>query len=204
MDTKTHWETIYQTRPPTQVGWYQARPSLSLDFIQRLGLPQAASVIDVGGGASTLVDSLLEAGYSTLTVLDLSGTALDLARRRLGSKAHAVTWLEADVTQADLPADHFDLWHDRAVFHFLTEPEQRRRYVNQVERSVKRGGQVIVATFASDGPNRCSGLDVVQYTPLGLQAEFGSNFELLDSARETHHTPSGTEQKFVYCYCRRL
>jgi SAM-dependent methyltransferase len=156
----------------------------------------------VGGGASTLVDGLVTAGYRDVTVLDLSPSALELARRRLAAAAREVTWLEADVLSVDLPPSHFDLWHDRAVFHFLTSAGDRSRYVEQVCSSVKRGGYVLVATFADDGPTRCSGLSVIRYSADTLHQEFGSAFRLVESAREEHVTPSGTKQAFVYCLCR--
>lgn len=203
-DPKTYWEHIYETRLATQVGWYQAHPRLSLELIQRTRVPLTAHIIDVGGGTSTLVDNLLHMGFRHITVLDISAAALRLARQRLGPEAERVTWIEADITRADLPARTYDLWHDRAVFHFLTRPEERARYVEQVRRSVRPGGHVIVATFAPDGPPKCSGLEVVRYDPQGLHREFGLDFELVDSVRETHHTPSGVEQKYMYCYCRKF
>ncbi len=203
MEAKTHWEQIYQTKQPTQVSWYQMHPLLSLRFIERTGVSKAGSLIDVGGGASTLVDHLLADGYQNVTVLDVSGVALAQARARLGPLAGPVRWIEADITEAALPPNQYDVWHDRAVFHFLTQAEDRVRYVEAVRRSVKPGGHVIVATFAADGPTQCSGLDVVRYSPDSLHGEFGSDFELLESAPEAHQTPFGTEQKFVYCYCRK-
>ncbi|HLF73856.1 MAG TPA: class I SAM-dependent methyltransferase [Anaerolineales bacterium] len=200
---KTHWEHIYETRLPTQVGWYQEHPQLSLQFIQRTGILPTGHIIDVGGGASTLVDNLLTAGFQHITVLDISAAALQLARQRIGPEAGRVSWIEADITQVDLPDQAYDLWHDRAVFHFLMQPEDRTRYIEQVRRAVRSGGHIIVATFAPDGPPKCSGLDVVRYDPEGLQHEFGPDFELVDSTREDHHTPSGVEQKYMYCYCRK-
>lgn len=203
MQSKAHWEQVYQTKQATQVSWYQLHPSQSLRHIQNTGVDRAGRVIDVGGGASTLVDHLLEAGFQNLTVLDISGAALKVAQRRLGERAGMVTWLEADITRALLPEHAYDVWHDRAVFHFLTESQDRQRYVAAVKHAVKPGGHVIVATFASDGPERCSGLDVVRYDPESLHGEFGADFELLDSTLEEHQTPFGTGQKFVYCYCRK-
>lgn len=203
MENKQHWEQIYQTKPATQVSWFQAHPLLSLQYIQQTGVDKNAQIIDIGGGASMLVDHLLDDGFQHVTVLDISASALQVAQQRLGARADMVTWLEADITQAVLPNFEYDVWHDRAVFHFLTEPEDRRRYVDAVRKSVKPGGYVIVATFASDGPERCSGLQVVRYDPQNLHKEFGTDFELLDSTREEHHTPFGTDQKFIYCYCRK-
>jgi len=203
MDTKAHWEHIYETKAPTQVSWYQSHPELSLQLIQRTGVTPAEPILDVGGGASTLVDDLLANDFQQITVLDISATALTLARQRLGDRAAEVTWLEADILRAALPHHFCQVWHDRAVFHFLTRVEDRQRYVEAVRWAVRPGGHVIVATFAVDGPPRCSGLEVIRYNPDSLHAEFGSDFELETSAAETHHTPFGSEQKFIYCYCRK-
>lgn len=203
MEIQSHWEDVYKTKTPTQVSWFQEHSRVSLQFIQRTGVDKTGRIIDVGGGASTLVDDLLADGFTQVTILDISGTALQAARRRLGVHASDVKWLQDDITQAGLPDQFYDVWHDRAVFHFLTQLEDRQRYVEAVRHSVKLGGHVIVATFAPDGPSRCSGLDVVRYSPTGLHGEFGKDFELIDSTRETHATPMGTEQNFVYCYCRR-
>lgn len=203
MNMKTHWENIYQTKAPTQVSWFQAHPQVSLSLIQRTQVQPTEPIIDIGGGAATLVDDLLANGYQAVTVLDLSAQALRLARQRLGPLAERVTWLEADITTVELPAQAYAVWHDRAVFHFLTQPADRQRYVTAVRQAVRPGGFVIVATFAPDGPPRCSGLDVVRYSPESLHSEFGRGFELIDSARETHHTPAGGEQQFMYCFCRR-
>jgi len=203
MKAKDHWERVYEAKSPQGVSWYQAHADQSLRLIRQTGLPTSASIVDVGGGASTLVDDLLQAGYRHLTVLDLSRAALATAQARLGEEARHVTWLEADVTQATLPAQAYDLWHDRAVFHFLTGERERAAYVAAVMHAVKPGGHVIVATFAEDGPLQCSGLPVVRYSPAGLHAEFGAPFTLLRHEREEHHTPAGAVQKFIYCYCRR-
>lgn len=203
MSTKTHWETIYSTRQPDAVSWYQQRPRLSLEFIERTGIGKEATIIDVGGGASTLVDHLVAGGYRHVTVLDISAAALAAARARLGEDSGGVTWLEADVTRTDLPEHAYDLWHDRAVFHFLIDRADRDRYVEAVKRAVKPGGHVVVATFALDGPTHCSGLEIARYDAHSLHDAFGEEFRLVDSEREEHHTPAGSTQKFVYCYCRR-
>ena len=203
MNTKTHWEHIYESKAPTQVSWYQEHAQFSLQYIQNTGIRKTGHIIDVGGGTSTLVDDLIGDGFQHISVLDVSGAALRLTQQRLGAQANHVKWIEADITQADLPHQAYDLWHDRAVFHFLTHAEDRQRYVEAVRHSVRKGGHVIVATFAPDGPERCSGLEVVRYSPKGLHSEFGHGFEVVDSARETHHTPFGTEQRFIYCYCRK-
>jgi ubiquinone/menaquinone biosynthesis C-methylase UbiE len=203
MQLKSHWEHVYETRPVDAVSWFQPHAQQSLRLIHEIGLPRTASIIDVGGGASTLVDDLLDEGFRSLTVLDLSGAALAAARARLGDQAASVTWLEADITQVELPRHAYDLWHDRAVFHFLTGERDRQAYVEAVLRAVRPGGTVIVATFAEDGPLQCSGLPVVRYSPDALHAEFGAPFELVRHEREEHHTPSGKVQKFIYCYCRK-
>ncbi len=203
MNTKTHWEHIYETKAPTQVSWYQEHAQLSLQFIQNAGIRRTDHIIDVGVGASTLVDDLIADGFQHISILDVSGTALQLARQRLGARAVEVNLIEADITQADLPEQACDLWHDRAVFHFLTQPADRQRYIDTARRAVRVGRHIIVATFAPDGPDRCSGLEVVRHSSESLHSEFGKGFDLVDSTNETHHTPLGTEQKFIYCYCRR-
>lgn len=203
MNQKTHWEHIYETKAPTQVSWYQEHSQYSLRFIQNTGIPKAGHILDVGGGASSLVDDLLAAGFQQISVLDVSAAALQLARQRLGTHAANVHWIEADITQVNLPEQSYDVWHDRAVFHFLTRAADRQRYIETVQRSVRKGGHVIVATFAPDGPKRCSGLEVMRYSPESLHGEFGNRFELVDSTYEAHQTPFGTEQKFIYCYCRK-
>jgi len=204
MQSKDHWENVYSTKATNSVSWFQPHADLSLDIIRSTQLGKGAAIIDVGGGASTLVDDLLANGYTDLTVLDLSGAALSTARKRLGAEESKVRWIEADITQVDLPAKRYDIWHDRAVFHFLTDAADRAAYVRTVLRSVKPGGHVIVATFAEDGPLQCSGLPVVRYRPDELHGQFGDAFQLLDHRKEEHRTPAGKVQSFVYCYCRRL
>ncbi len=204
MQTKDHWEKIYSARSPEAVSWYQPHADLSLRLIRNCGIDLTAPIIDVGGGASTLVDDLLADGFSDVTVLDLSAAALAAARRRLGAAAGRVCWIEGDITQLSLPRHGFEVWHDRAVFHFLTTQEARTAYVTSVLRSVKPGGHVIVATFAEDGPTQCSGLPVVRYRADALHAEFGEPFTLLRHEKESHRTPLGTVQQFVYCYCRKV
>lgn len=202
MQPREHWDRVYSGMAAEAVSWYQEHADRSLGLIRRAGVPLDAPLIDVGGGASTLVDDLLAANYRDITVLDLSDAALATARTRLGDRAGSVRWLTADVTTASLPAHAYALWHDRAVFHFLTAPEDRRAYVKQVLRSVRPGGHVIVATFAEDGPLRCSGLPVMRYDAAGLHAEFGDAFELVEHERELHRTPSGATQPFTWCHCR--
>ena len=203
MDHKQHWEQIYSTKPSDAVSWFQDHADQSLRLIHNTRLGRNAAIIDVGAGASTLVDDLLAEGYTDLTVLDLSPAALMVAKQRLAQHAECVRWAEGDVTRAEFPVHRFDIWHDRAVFHFLTEPADRQAYVEQVVRSVRPGGHVIVATFAEDGPEKCSGLPVVRYQPESLHAEFGDAFLLVGHEKEAHHTPSGAVQQFVYCYCRK-
>jgi ubiquinone/menaquinone biosynthesis C-methylase UbiE len=204
MQSKDHWEKVYTTKPTDAVSWFQPHADLSLDIIRSTRMGCDAAIIDVGGGASTLVDDLVANGYTDLTVLDLSGAALNAARQRLGTQESKVRWIEADITKVDLPANRYDIWHDRAVFHFLTDPADRATYVQTVLRSVKPGGHVIVATFGEDGPLQCSGLPVMRYSADELHDQFGAAFQLLDHREEKHHTPSGAVQQFVYCYCRRI
>ncbi|TNC96811.1 MAG: methyltransferase type 12 [Gallionellaceae bacterium] len=202
MRSKDHWEKVYSTKPTDSVSWFQEHADLSLDLIRATGMSKDAGLIDVGGGASTLVDDLRTDGYSDLTVLDLSDAALGAARKRLGDAEKNVRWIVSDITEVDLPAKRYDIWHDRAVFHFLTTPEQRAAYVRTVFRSVKPGGHVIVAAFAENGPLECSGLPVMRYRSDELHEQFGESFQLLAHCTEQHHTPSGKVQPFVYCYCR--
>lgn len=203
MESKEHWEELYRTKAATEVSWYQAHAELSLKLIREAGVPASASIIDVGGGASTFVDDLLARGYQNVTVLDLSAAALATAKARLGPQSARVQWLEANVLQAELPRHAYDVWHDRAVFHFLTAVEDRKAYVRAVLHAVKPGGLVIVATFAEGGPTQCSGLPVMRYSADALHAEFGAPFLLLGHEQESHRTPAGREQKFVYCFCRK-
>ena len=202
MDVRKHWEAVYHAKPPEAVSWYAPHLETSLALIQNAAAGRSASIIDVGGGESTLVDDLLAREYRDITVLDISKTALDVTKRRLGPAAQRVHWRVADVTQAKLPAQSYDVWHDRAVFHFLTSEEQRTAYVRQVIGSVRPGGHVIVSTFGPEGPVKCSGLDVVRYDAQSLHHEFGGNFRLVESVKELHRTPFGATQQFLYCYCR--
>ncbi len=203
MDQKKHWETIYRTKDVESVSWFQPEARESLDLITGFVPDRAAPIIDVGGGASVLVDDLLAADYSDVTVLDVSETSLAISRQRLGNAAAKVKWIAADVRDAPLGDRAYAVWHDRAVFHFLIEPADRHAYVAQVERTVRPGGYVLVATFAEDGPATCSGLPVVRYSADSLHSEFGLSFRIVTSAHEHHHTPAGREQSFLYCLCRR-
>jgi SAM-dependent methyltransferase len=201
MDSQSHWDQVYRTKRAEEVSWYRAHLEISLRLIGAAVPDGKGRVIDVGGGESTLVDDLLAMGYGALDVLDLSATALRVARERLGAVADRVQWHCGDVTRYPFEPACFDLWHDRAVFHFLTRPEDRAAYVRQVARAVKPGGHVIVAAFGPQGPTRCSGLEVVRYSADALHAEFGVEFKLLKHVEEVHRTPAGAEQQFVYCLC---
>ncbi|HQQ64461.1 MAG TPA: class I SAM-dependent methyltransferase [Pseudomonadales bacterium] len=203
MASKEHWEQVYTNKLSNEVSWFQEHAAVSLRLIRDAGTPLSASIIDIGGGASTLVDDLLQEGFSDITVLDLSGKALASAKSRLGIKAAQVHWREANVLNACLPYHTYDVWHDRAVFHFLTTRQEREAYVQAVLHAVKPGGFVVVATFAEDGPTKCSGLPVMRYDEAGLHEQFGQAFDLLGSERETHHTPAGNAQEFVYCFFRK-
>jgi len=202
MEIKHHWESVYENKQTDRVSWFQEHADRSLRLIQEACPGRDAAIIDVGGGASTLVDDLLSHHYTNITVLDLSAAALEAAKLRNGRHAGRVTWLEANILDTDLPRHGFDLWHDRAVFHFLTTRAEREAYVAATLRAVKPGGHVIVSTFAEDGPLECSGLPVMRYSAEELHAEFGAPFRLLRHEKEVHRTPFGTVQQFVYCWCR--
>lgn len=202
MTTKDHWERVYATRSAEEVSWYQEHPGRSLHFIRTTGVALSAPIIDIGGGASRLVDDLLRAGYTALTVLDVSAAALAAARQRLGTRANEVQWLQADVTRSPLSLNTCDVWHDRAVFHFLTSAADRRAYIEALLRAVRPGGHVIVATFAVDGPTACSGLPVMRYSADALHREFGGDFTPVREEEEGHRTPRGEVQHFVYCHWR--
>jgi SAM-dependent methyltransferase len=201
--SKDHWERVYARKATTAVSWFQEQAATSLRLIQATGLTPDAAILDVGGGASVLVDDLLATGYRDLTVLDLSGAALAAARARLGVRAEAVRWVEGDITRVELPAAAFDLWHDRAVFHFLTDSEDRRAYVRQLVHALKPDGHLVIATFAEDGPERCSDLPVMRYSAAELAKEFAAGFELLHAEKEAHRTPDDAVQSFTYCHLRR-
>ncbi len=201
MDVQAHWERIYTQKAPDEVSWYRPHLETSLALIAQAAAGHSASIIDVGGGESTLVDDLLARGYTNITVLDVSQTAIDANRKRLGSASERVHWLVTDITKVDLEPLSYDVWHDRAVFHFLTAQRDRVAYVRQVARAVKPGGHVIVSAFGPEGPTKCSGLEVVRYDAESLHREFGLRFRLVGSSKELHQTPFGTKQQFLYCYC---
>ena len=196
-ERKLHWEKIYSEKSPLEVSWYQQEPRLSLNLIEQCQLEKSRPIIDVGGGASLLIDCLLQQGYEKPAVLDISEHALDVARQRLGKKAAAVEWFASDITEFIAPHP-FALWHDRAVFHFLTEASDRKKYIHSLKTGLPVGGFLILAAFAIGGPTMCSGLNIVQYDANKLSRELGDEFELLEEKTETHLTPSGGEQLFNY------
>jgi len=201
-DWKDHWENIYAQKDPADVSWYQSHPQHSLSLICNTGFGTAASIIDVGGGGSTLIDHLQTVGYRDLTVIDIARSAIRQAQDRLGDRSQQVTWIEDDVT-GYIPGQTFDIWHDRAVFHFLTLATDRECYLKVLDKTLKPSGQAIIATFADSGPSQCSGLDVVRYSPEALSKVLGPQLRLLETLTEDHHTPNGGLQQFVYCrFCR--
>ena len=202
-DRKVHWENAWQSKPASEVSWYQQVPRLSLEMIRNTGMGSRDGLIDIGGGASLLVDHLLDAGYADLTVLDVSAAALDKARRRLGRQADRVTWIESDITRFE-PRRKYRVWHDRAALHFLTDEDERARYVDVLLAALAPDGQVVIASFAPGGPTKCSGLDIVQYDAEGLQALLGDRMELREQAVEFHRTPAGGEQKFGFYRFERV
>lgn len=204
-DRQTHWDEVYTKNDATQVTWYQPRLERSLDLLRRAGLGATSRVIDVGGGASTLIDDLVDLGVAEATVLDISSVALKHTAERLGARGDAVRWIVGDATRADLPQQGFDLWHDRAVFHFLTDADEQRRYLDQLQRALAPGGHVVLGTFAEDGPQRCSGLPTARYSPEALADVFGpAGLQLQETVVEDHKTPWGGEQRFRYFLLRRV
>lgn len=203
MSTKTHWQSVYETKPADALSWYAPHLRESLRYVAQAATSKDVAIVDVGGGESTLVDDLVDEGYSNITILDISATALEVTRRRLGPRGVRVKWLAADILDVEFPVGAYDIWHDRAVFRFLTSDDQRRRYVAQALKAVKPGGFAIVGTFGPEGPEKCSGLQVSGYASSELHGAFGEPFELLGSSIEQHTTPWGSLQQFVYCYCRR-
>jgi ubiquinone/menaquinone biosynthesis C-methylase UbiE len=197
-DASVHWNSLYRTKRPDEMSWYQPFPARSIELLLRSGANAASEIIDVGGGDSTFVDALLERGFRHVTVLDISRQALERARTRLGERAAGVTWIEADVRDFKLPANGFDVWHDRAVFHFFTRQEDRERYVAQVAHALRPGGLLIIATFALEGPTRCSGLAASRYDASALAHTLGDEFVLQESVTDVHRTPAGVEQAFTY------
>ena len=203
MGDKQHWETVYETKPPDTVSWYSPHLETSLTLIERAAPGHGAAILDVGGGASTLVDDLSGRGYRDVSVLDISAAALDIAKRRLGAAASKVDWLVTDILLAKLQPQRYDLWHDRAVFHFLTAQDRRQAYVQQLVHALKPGGHAVIASFGPEGPQRCSGLDTARYDAAALARVLGPGLTLIDSMLEMHPTPSGANQQFLYTLFRR-
>ncbi len=204
MDSESHWRTVFERKRSSEVSWYKPRLELSLELIAGTGIGLDGRLIDVGGGDSTLADDLLRLGFSDITVLDIASTALERSRQRLGSGDQRISWKQGDILTVPLSDHYYDLWHDRAVFHFFVEEQARREYVSRASRSVRPDGHLIVATFAEDGPDRCSGLPTMRYSSRALAEEFKPDFVLVDSQPESHWTPQGKEQKFNYCWFRRI
>jgi len=202
-----HWDGVYRTKAPEAMSWSAPHLETSLEWIEQAAPDRAAAILDVGGGVATLAGDLLAQGYENLTVLDLAPAAIERARAslrdRVGAAADRVRWIVGDVTSVELPAAAFDVWHDRAVFHFLTQADERAAYVRQVARTLKPGGQVVLATFGPEGPERCSGLPNCRYDVAGLEREFGPGFAVLRSEVVEHRTPWGAAQPFLYCQMER-
>jgi SAM-dependent methyltransferase len=199
MSTQNHWEHVYQTRSPQQTSWFAPHLQISLDWITQAAPVFSASIIDIGGGESTLVDDLLARNYNEITVLDISETALRRSQTRLAAAAQRVHWVTGSILDASLPPHSYDLWHDRAVFHFLTDPHQRQAYCRQLASALKSGGRIVIATFGPDGPEKCSGLPVMRYSADALKSELGSSFQLVRDTLFEHQTPFGSIQQFLYC-----
>ena len=202
-DRRAHWQDVYSSKDETEVSWFEQSPAISLDLIRRSGAQSGTSIIDIGGGASRLVDALLEHGYQTVSVLDISEQALSVARARLRTRASQIRWIEADVTRWE-PEQKYGLWHDRAAFHFLTDPNDRRAYVERLMRATSLGAQVIIGTFAPDGPDRCSGLPVTRHDVNSLEQAIGASFELEEARPYEHRTPRGGIQRFQFSRFRKL
>lgn len=203
MDPKSHWENIYQENNPDEVSWFQPRLAISLDLIKSVETRKDGPIIDIGGGASTLIESLLSDGYINLSVLDISGFALSRMKEKLKEKAAEIEWFETSILTFS-PSKKFDLWHDRAVFHFLVNSNDRKKYLENLKSHLNRNGHFIVATFSLDGPLQCSGLDVVRYDETSMKKEVGKDFELIKICNEVHKTPWDSEQKFVYFLFRKI
>ena len=202
-DRRAHWQDVYSSKNETEVSWFEQSPAISLDLIRRSGAHSDTSIIDIGGGASRLVDALLEHGYQSVSVLDISEKALSVARARLRARASQVRWIEADVTRWE-PEQKYDLWHDRAAFHFLTDPNDRRAYLERLMRGTSSGAQVVIGTFAPDGPDRCSGLPVTRHDVNSLEQAIGASFELEETRPSEHRTPGGSIQRFQFSRFRKL
>ena len=202
-DKKSHWDGMYAIKKPEEVSWYQIEPAVSLELISSTGVGYADKIIDVGSGSSVLVDKLLNQGFHNLVVLDISSKALEYAKERLGSRVEMVKWIVADVTDFKF-LEKYKLWHDRAVFHFLTDKSERKKYVQNMDKALHPGGHVIIASFSINGPLKCSGLDVERYSSEKMERELGGSFEFVKSVDEVHMTPAGKEQKFTYFYFKKI
>ncbi len=200
-NNKAHWEKVYETKTPDQVSWTQETPKISLDLINSFGLDKKARIIDIGGGDSNFVDFLLKQGYENITVLDISSKALEKAKERLGTSANKVKWIVTDITTFE-PVETYDIWHDRAAFHFMTTPEQVSKYIDIAERSIT--GFMILGTFSKNGPTQCSGLDIQQYDGESLPEKFKSGFGKIQCITQNHITPFNTVQNFVFCSFKKL
>ncbi len=202
-ERKTHWENIFGTKKPDEVSWYQDTPATSLAFSQSFNLPKTTKIIDIGGGDSFFVDNLIELGFQNITVLDISEKALERAKKRLGRKAEKIIWILSDVTEFH-PDIQYDLWHDRAAFHFLTDEEDIEEYIKIMKRSIKSDGYLLIGTFSDNGPKKCSGLEIKQYSEMSMSARFGKDFQKLKCITVDHMTPFDTIQNFLFCSFKRL
>ena len=198
MANKQFWDEIYTTKQEKETSWFQPYPKTSMDFIALFQLPITANIIDIGGGDSHFVDVLLDKGYLNIWVLDISAAAIEKAKKRVGSRAHLVHWIITDVTDF-MPPVNFDFWHDRAAFHFLTAPHKAQQYVSIAEKAIQKNGYLILGTFSEDGPTKCSGLDVQQYSAASMSARFDSSFDRIKCVLEAHQTPFNTIQQFLFC-----
>jgi cyclopropane fatty-acyl-phospholipid synthase-like methyltransferase len=201
IDRKNHWETVYETKQPSEVSWTQENPKTSLNFIQQTHLDKTAKIIDIGGGDSKLVDFLLADEFENITVLDISAKAIEKAKKRLGKNAKKITWIVSDITEFK-PKTNYDIWHDRATFHFLTTEEQIKSYVGIIEKWVN--DSVIIGTFSENGPKKCSGLDIKQYSEITLENQFSNGFVKLKCINEDHTTPFETKQNFTFCAFKKI
>lgn len=200
---KEHWEKIYQTKKPEEVSWFQPTPQTSLDFIKKFNIPETAKVIDIGGGDSFLVDHLLDLGFQNVTVLDISEAALERARKRLGSRAEKVKWIVADAGEFE-PVEQYDFWHDRAAFHFLTDKEEISKYISAAHKGLSPDGLLVIGTFSDQGPEKCSGLTIKQYSEESMTRRLQPLFQKIECTILNHRTPFDTVQNFVFCVFRKL
>ena len=201
MNRKNHWEAVYETKQPNEVSWTQEKPETSLDFIREIHLEKSSKIIDIGGGDSKLVDFLLDEGYENITVLDISANALERAKKRLGKKSEKVNWIVSDISEFE-PETTYDIWHDRATFHFLTTEKQVEKYLEITGKWVT--GFLIIGTFSEIGPKKCSGLDIKQYSESELEKQFSNRFKKLKCKTENHITPFGTKQNFTFCVFEKI